>query len=527
MTDPNIGRVFADRYQLVELIGKGAMGRVYRAKHTLLDAPVAVKFLAHTLLNKKMRDRFKREARACFLLGQKSKHIVQVLDYGVSEDEVPFYVMEYLQGRDLSAIVKRESIPLPRFLNLAHQICLGLQSAHQGILLEDRLCPIIHRDIKPSNILVVPDPDVGESVKILDFGIAKLLQEDSNQTSHFMGTLAYSAPEQMEGEELDNRADIYSFGVVMYEMLSGKMPLQADTHSFGGWYKAHHEQAPRPFAETNPMLRLPKPLERLVLSCLSKNPADRPQSVNEILQALEPMEHRYRPGRSIGLRIENTLSRTGVPEAPEAPEGSDSEADGQNGDVPLTRADVPPETICRLQSWPADKPVAEIVFPRIIPTSRQKLATVWVMLPVQAIRAIQISDELSSLYSRFMGSLVPHPMVLWLTVLYARLQGVERKPKWLPCYIDLKRDRGLQLAQALSEQGRYYVLFFATEAPQNCAHVVGLNLSPSHRQMLQQWLEKSKDAPAGEASAAKVRLKEELDRAKPQILKQLRENVNA
>ena len=102
MTDPNIGRLLSDRYQLMELVGRGAMGRVYRARHVLLDAPVAVKFLTQALINEKMRDRFMLEARACFSLGQKSRNIVQVLDYDISDDEIPFYVMEFLEGRDLS-----------------------------------------------------------------------------------------------------------------------------------------------------------------------------------------------------------------------------------------------------------------------------------------------------------------------------------------------------------------------------------------------------------------------------------------
>lgn len=523
MTDPNLDRIIADRYQLVELIGRGAMGRVYRARHVLLDAPVAVKFLSQTLLNKRMRDRFKREARSCFLLGQKSKHIVQVLDYGVDDDEVPFYVMEYLQGQDLSTIIKRERMPLPRFLNLAHQICLGLQAAHQGILLENRLTPIVHRDIKPSNLLVIQDPEKGELVKILDFGIAKLLQEDQGQTSHFMGTLAYSAPEQMDGKELDSRADLYSFGIVMYEMLTGKMPLQADTHSFGAWYKTHHELPPRAFSSANPTLQLPKVLESLILQCLSKRPSDRPKSVNEILKVLEPMEQRYRPGRAIGQRIESTLSRTPNPlPSPDAIAAPQTAA--------KKRLPSDPNTLCRLQTWPPSKPVAEIVFPKILPTSHQPLVTIWVMLPEQTIRALQISDEPKSLYNRFMGCLSPHPMVLWLTVLYVCQPGsvgdsVERRPKWLPCYLDLKTNRGYEMARLLGEHRSYRVLFFALENPHTCAHVSTLSINSSHAEMVQQWVSKSRNLPATQATLSKNHLKQELDRAKPQILRQMEQNA--
>ena len=305
MSDPNIGRLLNDRYQLAELIGKGAMGRVYRANDVLLgDVPVAVKFLARTLLNQKMRDRFKSEARTCALLGQKTIHIVRVMDYGVDDDEVPFYVMEYLQGESLSDVIRARSLVLPRFLSLSRQICLGLQCAHQD--------GVIHRDIKPGNILVSHDTSIGELVKILDFGIARLLQADNGQTNSFMGTLAYSSPEQMEGKELDSRSDIYSLGIMMYEMLAGRLPLHAETHTFGSWYKAHHFQPPRSFDSFTPSLKLPKALEMLVMSCLAKSPSDRPQSAAEVLKALEPLEERFGPGRQIGQRIEVALSKLPV-----------------------------------------------------------------------------------------------------------------------------------------------------------------------------------------------------------------------
>ena len=149
MSDPNIGRLLGNRYQLQELIGFGAMGRVYRAKDTLLGGvPVAVKFLTLSMQNERMRwqERFEREAKTCALLGQKSIHIVRVMDYGV--DEI-YYVMEYLQGQTLGQIIRKKHLSLPRFLRIAKQIGLGLQCAHDGIPVDGKICPIIHRDIKP------------------------------------------------------------------------------------------------------------------------------------------------------------------------------------------------------------------------------------------------------------------------------------------------------------------------------------------------------------------------------------------
>ena len=240
MSDPNIGRLLSKRYQLQELIGTGAMGRVYRAKDILLGGvPVAIKFLSMSIQNKKMRlqERFEREAKTCALLGQKSIQIVRVMDYGVDEHKTPFYVMEYLHGKSLSLLIRQQQLTLARFLSMVRQICLGLQCAHDGIPVDGAICPIFHRDVKPSNMLVIIDPSFGELVKILDFGIAKLLQSNTLQTNYYLGTLAYSSPEQMEGKELDNRADIYSLGVMMFEMLTGKLPLVAPTHSFGACTK--------------------------------------------------------------------------------------------------------------------------------------------------------------------------------------------------------------------------------------------------------------------------------------------------
>jgi len=201
MLDPNISRLLANRYQLLKLVGEGSMGRVYRAEDTLLGGvTVAVKFLSQMLLNEKMRQRFEREATICALLGEKSIHIVRVRDYGVDDSDIPYYVMEYLQGESLSEIIEKEPPSLSRFCNITRQICAGMSGAHEGILFNQELCQIIHRDIKPSNILVVQNPTLGELVKVLDFGIAKLIQSSSTMTHSFMGTLAYCSPEPKVGE---------------------------------------------------------------------------------------------------------------------------------------------------------------------------------------------------------------------------------------------------------------------------------------------------------------------------------------
>jgi serine/threonine-protein kinase len=492
MTDPNIGRRLADRYQLVELLGQGAMGRVYGAKDVLLGGvSVAVKFLAQTLLNQRMRHRFEREAMTCALLSQRIIHIVRVTDYGVDEDEVPYYVMEYLQGESLNLLINHKILTLPRFLSLTRQICLGLQCAHEGISIDGEICPIIHRDIKPSNILVCQDNSFGELVKILDFGIAKTLQADSDQTNCFMGTLAYSSPEQMEGRELDGRSDIYSLGVMMFQMLTGTMPLRADTHTFGGWYKVHHYQPPRTFADANSKITVPKVLENLVMSCLAKSPSDRPQSISELLKALETLEKRYGPGRKMAKELESILEDKRRKREKPTPSRT-------------------PEEICRLASWPSDKPIAEIVFPYSFRTTKEILATLWVMLKKEEIQKRLFCTR----YNQFLFLPAPHPTVLWITVLYNRVHG----PRWLTYYLDLKSLQGQQTARLLGQAKQYRLLFFAKEEPQRCVDIQLLAIAPAQCRMLLEWATIAQmSPPTHNFSLSKSQLKAELEKLKPQI----------
>jgi serine/threonine-protein kinase len=506
MTDPNIGRVLSNRYQLVELLGQGAMGRVYGAKDVLLGGgSVAVKFLAQTLLTQRMRDRFEREAMTCALLSQRSIHIVRVTDYGVDEDEVPYYVMEYLQGDTLSALISKEPLVLPLFLNLSRQICLGLQCAHEGILIDGENCPIVHRDIKPSNILVTRDPSLGELAKILDFGIAKMLQTDSDQTNCFMGTLAYSSPEQMEGHELDGRSDIYSMGVMMFQMLTGKMPLHADTHTFGGWYKAHHHQTPRRFDDVNTSVQVPQVLQNLIMSCLEKSPDQRPQTIGEVIKALEPLEQRYGRGWRLGKAIEEKLGKTPIAENPVKP------------------TVLSPDDICRFASWPSTKPIAEIVFPSPFRTTEAMLATLWVMLKREELDKRLVCTR----YNHFLFLPAPHPTILWLTVLYNQQYG----PRWLPCYLDLKSHQGQDMTRLLGRSGEYRLLFFAREEPKKCVAVQKMSIVQAQCDRLLQWATMAQMAPnVSQFNLSKTQLKTELERLKPQIemkLEALYSNSNA
>ncbi|MEA5469710.1 serine/threonine-protein kinase [Spirulina sp. 06S082] len=487
--DPYTDRILANRYHLLELAGKGAMGRVYRAEDTLLGGViVAVKFLAQTLLNKRMRDRFEREATICALLAEKTIHIVRVRDYGVDAQEVPYYVMEFLEGESLSELIRKRDISLSRFLRVIRQACLGLQCAHEGIIFKGEKNKIIHRDIKPSNLLLMEDATLGELVKILDFGIAKLIEENREQTHSFMGTLAYCSPEQMEGKELDRRSDIYSLGVMMYEMLANEMPLLPENNSFGGWYKAHHDFKPLPL---KPELNIPPELNSLIMQCLAKKPDDRPENMGEILKVISPLAERYDRDRH-PAKIEKDTK----------------------GDRQPTPTESSLEDLCLQMTWPQTMPQQKIVFPRFIRTPKGVLSTLWIMIEQQDI----FNRRLSTRYNQFLFSTIPHPMLLWITVLYSPQHG----PRWLPCYLDMKTSMGQNTTRLLGESGEYRMLFFALENVSKCQHVMNSTIDPEQCKRLLHWADTSKGLrDAGQSTMSKNLLKQEFEKLKPKILMKL------
>ena len=511
-TDPNQGRLLANRYELSELVGEGAMGRVYRAQDTVLGGvTVAVKFLAQALLNDNMRDRFEREATISALLGEKSIHVVRVKDYGVDDQNSPFYVMEFLSGESINDLICYQPIPLKRFLTLTRHVCLGLESAHQGIHFNGELCRIVHRDIKPSNIIVLQDPTLGEVAKILDFGIAKLVQPDANQTQSFMGTLAYCSPEQMEGKELDSRSDIYSLGVMMYEMLTMDMPLLPQNSSFGGWYQAHHNFKPEPFSAR---LNLPSELQDLVFRCLEKERDLRPQSPREILEILEQIERQASPepndrGRQaaptqsqIDTDIDIDITVTGRGTYDETVNGID------RGTV---NAETSVTEICLQTPWPDDKPLRKIVFSQLVDTHLGAAPVLCVMLEQEEIYQ-RISGKR---YNKFLYLANPHPTLLWITLLY----NPEHGAKWLPCYLDLKSHKGQEIARALASQGKYRILFYGLDNTQQCQHITTSIINPRNREMLQEWANLSQVTSSfGDIKMSRRTLKQELEKLKDKIL---------
>jgi serine/threonine-protein kinase len=300
--DPWVGRALGeyDRYRITRSLNAGGMGYVYLAIDTKLNnQQVAIKVLRDSLAGMgEMHERFKREVDLCAALN--SPNVVRINDRGTTAEGYPFYVMEYLQGRSLGQLLKEKlRLPVKEALEITLQVCDGLEIAHAGVMVDNELCHIVHRDLKPDNIFLQP---LGKSwlAKILDFGIAKKLRDNateknSSATSFFLGTWRYSAPEQIEVHpQVDQRADIYSLGMIIYQMLTGVDPFGLWNTDDGNsalttWWRAHTTQPPEPLRRQPGCNDMPPALEAVVLKCLAKFPADRYASVAELKQALEPI----------------------------------------------------------------------------------------------------------------------------------------------------------------------------------------------------------------------------------------------
>jgi serine/threonine-protein kinase len=324
-----------------------------------------------------------------------------------------------------------------------------------------------------------------------------------------LGTLAYSSPEQMEGKELDNRSDIYSLGVMMFEMLTGKMPLVPESHSFGGWYKVHHYKPPRLFSEFEPKLKLPIELENLVMKCLAKKPNERPQNIGEILKDLASIEERYKNSQfrtSTDIDIYKKSEAASQVETVKADFSQDHKFD--------INTSVSNDEILRQAIWPSDKPIADIVFPQNIQVNGSSTPALWVMLP-----QIEIHKRLvCTRYNQFLFITAPHPMLLWITVIYHRKFGA----KWLPYYLDLKTNTGKDITTLLGETGYYRLVFFGRENPSKCSHILLSSIAPAQRQRLLNWVNMSVTLPSSAKPLfSKKLLKAEYQKIKPQIFTKL------
>lgn len=274
-TDPYLGATVDGRYEIEALLGEGGMGVVYRCIHTIIGKRVAMKVLRADLArNDEVVGRFLNEARSASSIG--NPHIIDISDFGRLPDGATYFVMEYLDGSPLSAFLEVDSLlPPERIGPIMIQLTDALQAAHAA--------GIVHRDLKPDNIFLIQRGAQHDFVKVLDFGIAKASTESLKltQAGQVFGTPHYMSPEQAAGADVDHRADIYAVGVMLYELLTGTLPFDAE--NFMGILTQHmYKEPPPPSSREGAGQRIAPPLEAIVMRCLQKAPGDRYQSMQEL-----------------------------------------------------------------------------------------------------------------------------------------------------------------------------------------------------------------------------------------------------
>jgi predicted Ser/Thr protein kinase len=284
--DPFVGRVIKGRYRVERQLGRGGMGTVYLAEQLSVGRKVALKVLRGDFA----RDdgfvaRFQQEAKLVAGLNERrNPRVTLVHDFDQTEDGTLFIVMEWLEGRVLSEVIQRDRpLDLGRAVRLAIQIAEGLEAAHRA--------NVVHRDVKPQNIMVL---EAGDDIKLMDFGIARLRDSGTSVTraGTMMGTPDYMAPEQIEGQAITEKTDLYSFGVVLYEMLTGTAPFRASTQA--AVLTKQLQEQPVPPSRLRP--EIPRELEAIVLKALEKDPANRERDMAAIVRALREISRRLGEG---------------------------------------------------------------------------------------------------------------------------------------------------------------------------------------------------------------------------------------
>ena len=334
-----VGRIFLGRYEATRLLGEGGMGRVYLARQIDLGRQVVIKVMHdHIAVDPKFRDRFQRET----LLMARFQHpyAVTLYDASLNDPQGPCIVMEYIRGISLDALLAKNGRLSPaRVGRLLGQLCEVLQAAHtEGI---------VHRDLKPANLMVV-DPDTPyEKMKVMDFGLAKLVDPPSIKRvtdtgmDFAVGTPSYICPEQVRGEEMDHRGDLYSVGVILYELLTGRLPFSGPTTM--DILLAHATEGPPLFADIGAANWVPTTIEAVVQACLAKDPGDRPQSARDLAERYET-----------ALAHEEAVREVAVPEAAN-PEVEPAESAAVPTAPAVDEASDPNSVVHQLEAWMPEK----------------------------------------------------------------------------------------------------------------------------------------------------------------------------
>jgi len=283
--DPLLGAVIDDRYRVIRRIGEGGMGIVYEVEHVVIEKRLALKVLRDDYSSRpEVVARFRQEAKSASRIG--NEHIVDISDFGETPGGASYFVMELLDGEDLANVLAREgTLPLSRAADIVTQCARALAAAHTK--------GIVHRDMKPENVFLTKRESRPDFVKIVDFGIAKMSDIETEgqpgrkltKTGMIFGTPEYMSPEQAAGKSLDHRVDIYALGVIFFELLTGRVPFSGDT--FMGVLTQHMFEAPPALVAANPNLKVPDSVEQFVRRALAKDAGERFQTCDELVSAMD------------------------------------------------------------------------------------------------------------------------------------------------------------------------------------------------------------------------------------------------
>lgn len=352
------GMLFAEKYRIIDVVGRGGMGIVYKAEHILINRTVALKTLSGDNIDSKSAARFQREASAAAALTH--ANLVAVHDFGIVNGVV-YMIMDFIEGRTLAEeIAEVNHLTLSRFLDIFSQACAGLAHAHS--------LGVIHRDIKCGNIMLTQRKDGQNVVKVVDFGLAKVIRpitqpdwENLSSTGTVLGSPAYMSPEQCRGREVDARSDIYSLGCVMYQAISGQLPLWGnDVFEI---MSNHVKTKPSRLCEAYPHLKIEPKIDNLILSMLEKEPGRRPQSMDAVAEVLTAVQ-------TTGARLGNLNSTESIDTMSNVP--------GQSNSTKVSKsnfANTNPDTLAQYTKA-VSHGVAKPVWQRYLPAIVSALAIV-------------------------------------------------------------------------------------------------------------------------------------------------------